>query len=579
MKEANQSLQERSSKSMKSSIISRPSTSMMEDVGQLNKKTSNKNKKSVTDKVDQVDNKNKPADDKTGQAGERTRIDSEYNEPSDFVSLASVARRRSTFVAHKYVSDDDSIDIIDDFSPKKKRKSVRSKKSVTNVTTQKSTKEIDTKEIDTNVSKTRKSKSTVKSKRTKSNAVKVTVDKDENISDGVTASVSESNNKSKGFIMTEQPQDDNSVEEIYRRNIENILNDVGDPHDSEIEIIEDFPKQKRGRKSANVNKADIRKSINDHENEVVNESDNDMTIDKNQQNKNTAKKQASKTKASSKSKAAETKTTKTRTKSKDLKQNTSKDQNKKSRKVSVSKSTKSSIKNNEVIDYDTDTQQEEIQSAVDNQRNDPYDLNEDDSENVDLYIEDDNVIDNGLEFDNVVHDSDIVTTEHRKNTRQQTTEDKVKTKETNIKSDKAKALKSKKQKDMKSKVGARRKLPSQSSVRSNRLKSASSVSNKNKRLHNEIKRKNTDPLKEVENEENDSISKPKKSKVSDAQQSAKRKLEPQFDKRRHKSLGVGGSQDGKGNSSTTPRRKSHYDKVKAVSTPPVNSLFNGELKC
>ena len=599
VKEANQSLQEKSSKSLKTSVINRPSSSREDGGGKLNKMTANTNSekiKRVSDKIDSTGSTNKPVDNRTGQAGERTRIGSEYYEPSDFVSLASVARRRSTFVAHKYESDNDSIEILDD-SPKKKRKSVRGKKSVTNVKGQKSTEE-----TETDVSKTRKSKNTVKSKRTKSNARPCTEtvhkDKTESHENGVTANADENKNKRKGFIMTELPQVDNSVEEIYRRNIENIIN-LGDHHDSEIEIVEDFPKQKWGRKSASMNQVDHKKSIKDHhenediDNEVV---DEDMDNGKKQKNENTAKKQSSKVKDADKSEAPKVKTTKTRTKSKDLKQNVIKDQNKKSRKISVPSSTKPLINidqdvtendNQDKIDNDKDIQQQESQSVPDNHALDPYELNEDDSGNQELYIEDDNVIGNEVEDENAIAnavDSDIVTQKIKKVAKEKGVGVKTKTKETNTaKSSKAKTSRLKRQEDTKSKAGPRKQLPSQSSIRSSRLKSGSSESTKNKALYYiSIKRKNTDVLNEADSGEIDSVSKPKKSKISDSdtdlQQSAKRKLDFKkqqalLAKRKHKSLGVGSYSDREGKSST-PRRKSYHDKASA--TPPVNSMLTGE---
>ena len=569
---------------MKSSISSRLSTSL-ENTGYLKTITSNKNKKSNPDKVDQMVDGNKD-EDVTGQTHERTHIASEYNEPSDFVSLASVARRRSTFVARKYGSDDDSIDIIDGFSTKKKRKSVRSKKSVTNAKRQENAGE-----SDAGVGNTRKSKSTMKSKTRKSNARKVDVDKAEDVNDGITANVSK--NKSKGFIMAEQPGDDDSVEEIYRRNIDNILNDVESHQDSEIEIVEDLPKQGRGRKSSNLSKADTGKSvIQDHENVV--ETVEDITMNKNKKNKSIAKKQSSKSSTkTSKSEDVEIKVFRTKAKTSDSKSSTGTDQSKKSRKVSVSKATKSSRSDNqnvtenngqEDIDNDVDLQQEENALVPDNHANDPYDLNDDDSENVDLYIEDDNAF-----GDNIVVESDKIAEKNTRVSRQKASEYKSRTKQT--KSDKTKALKSKQPKDTNSKAGTRRKLPSQSSIRSSRLKSGNSQSNRNKQLHHGIKRKKTAVLEEIEIEETESHSESKKNKVSDPdsytdteqQLSAKRKLEFKqqqavLDKRRHKSLGVGGHQGRLGKSSGTLRRKSYHDKVGDMSTPAVNSLLTGELE-
>ena len=566
---------------MKSSISSRLSTSL-ENTGHLKTITSNKNKKSNPDKVDPMVNGNKD-EDVTGQTNERTLIASEYNEPSDFVSLASVARRRSTFVARKYGSNDDSIDIIDEFSAKKKRKSVRSKKSVTNAKRQENTGE-----SDAGVGNTRKSKSTMKSKTRKSSARKMAVDEAEDVNDGITANVSK--NKSKGFIMAEQPGDDDSVEEIYRRNIDNILNDVESHQDSEIEIVEDLPKQGRGRKSSNLSKADIGNTVlQDHENVV--ETVEDITLNRNKKNKGIAKEQPSKsTNKTSKSEDVEIKAS--RTKTRDSKSSTGTDQSKKSRKVSVSKTTKSSRSDNqkvtdndgqEVIDNGVDLQQKENTLVPDSHANDPYDLNEDDSENVDLYIEDDNAFGG-----NIVVERDKIAEKHTRVSRQKASEYKSRTKQT--KSDKTKALKSKQPKDTNSKAGTRRKLPSQSSIRSSRLKSGNSQSNKNKQLHQGMKRKNTAVIEEIEVEETESHSKSKKNKVSDPdpdtdteqQLSAKRKLEFKqqqavLDKRRHKSLGVGGPQGRSGKSSATPKRKSYHGKVGDMSTPTVNSLVTGEL--
>ena len=180
--------------------------------------------------------------------GARSRIESgrtravigeEYYEPSEFVCLASVARRRSTFVSNKDVDSDDDIEIFDD----RKRKSVFGKnaKSIVNKKEQ----------IDKKADK--KNKRTVKSNRN----IKSGSDEDEN-SEGSDAKQT-SYNDERQMTETSKPRKAqkrlkhdvgaNEKSNTKKRSVTKMKRiSLTDNHDSEIEIIDDVPKKKQSRK-------------------------------------------------------------------------------------------------------------------------------------------------------------------------------------------------------------------------------------------------------------------------------------------------------------------------------------------
>lgn len=178
--------------------------------------------------------------------GEKTHLDTKYYEPSDFVSLALVARRKSTFERQQhYENDDHDIEKID--KAHKKRKGLKDKKSILDDKNKENT-------LDkySGIKQTKINKSTPKSVGKK----KSETDNDENFKTGkklTTENVVENLKPRKKLLITHQPLNHNHAAKISQNN----------HYDSEI-IVNDIPQQKQKRK--NADKIAKQKSVDHVEN-------------------------------------------------------------------------------------------------------------------------------------------------------------------------------------------------------------------------------------------------------------------------------------------------------------------------
>ena len=201
---------------------------------------------SKSDGTELNDNRTKTDSKKAHTLSGRMEASGEYYEPSELVCLASVAKRRSVYVASKDVDSDDDIDILDDI-PKKKgtRKSMVVKIGVSK------SKTVEKKTVEKKLTKT--SKSTVKSKRN----VKSLSDKEtaEEVND-------EANVKMNG---TKQ-----SVTKLTSQEVRVSLHENYSDHENNIDVTDMVPKQKTKRKSVYQKKVDLYDIENDESLNVAN---------------------------------------------------------------------------------------------------------------------------------------------------------------------------------------------------------------------------------------------------------------------------------------------------------------------
>ena len=180
---------------------------------------------SKSDGTELNDNGTKTDSKKAHTLSGRMEASGEYYEPSELVCLASVAKRRSVYVARKDVDSDDDIDILDDI-PKKKgtRKSM-----VVTIGVSKS-KTVEKKTVEKKLTKT--NKSTVKSKRN----VKSLLDKEteEEVNDEANVNMNRTNQ---------------SVTKLTSQEVRVSLHENYSDHENNIDVTDMVPRQKTKRKS------------------------------------------------------------------------------------------------------------------------------------------------------------------------------------------------------------------------------------------------------------------------------------------------------------------------------------------
>ena len=231
LKEANQDFTKDVSSSPASKSTMQRSLNI-KDLGQNKVNVIRSVSSSKPDGTELNDNGTKTDSKKAHTLSGRMEASGEYYEPSELVCLASVAKRRSVYVASKDVDSDDDIDILDDI-PKKKgtRKSM-----VVQVGVSKS-KTVEKKMMEKKLTKT--NKRTVKSKRNVKSLSDKETEKEVNDEDNV------------NMNGTKQ-----SVTKLTSQEVRVSLHENYSDHEHNIDVTDTVPKQTIKRKSVYQKKVD-----------------------------------------------------------------------------------------------------------------------------------------------------------------------------------------------------------------------------------------------------------------------------------------------------------------------------------
>ena len=229
---------------------------------------------SKTTKVD--DNRTMSDNVRTESKSNKTEAGGTYYEPSEFVCLASVARRRSVYINNRVVESDDDIEILDDLPVKKGvRKSVLSKSE--NSSTRSKDKKV--KNDVKGAKRSKKNKSTLKSNSNANSHVEKAGEKEGTI---------EGKTSKKGT-----KQSVNNSKKI--KGVSKTLSD----HNSDTDVVDSVPKQRSKRKSSHQNEVDPY-DICSEESDINNNTDNEelyVAKAKTGGNKHSEKKKAKKEKS------------------------------------------------------------------------------------------------------------------------------------------------------------------------------------------------------------------------------------------------------------------------------------------